>query len=75
VSELSCHPARPGSILDEVYGAERAGELKTLTETRVKETLRDAARARRQHRAPGTRAAGSRVPRRRPAVRPSGRGV
>ena len=53
MSELSCHPARAGSILDEVYGAERAGELKTLTETRVNETLRDAARARRQHRAPG----------------------
>ncbi len=35
------NPARPGSILDEVYGTERAVELRTLTETRVKDTLRD----------------------------------
>jgi len=41
ISELSCHPARPGSILDEVYGPERAVELKTLTEAKVKDTLRE----------------------------------
>ena len=41
VSELSCHPARPGSIRDEVYGPARAVELKTLTETRVKDALRE----------------------------------
>ena len=41
VTELSCHPGRPDNSLDEVYSAERAVELKTLTDPHVKAVINE----------------------------------
>lgn len=39
VTELSCHPGRAGPIPDHAYAAERALELATLTDPRVRDVL------------------------------------
>ena len=41
VTELSCHPSRKGTIPDDLYATERAVELATLTDPRVRDVLRD----------------------------------
>ena len=41
VTELSCHPGRAGRIPDSLYATERAVELATLTDPRVREVLQD----------------------------------
>ncbi len=41
VTELSCHPGRAGKIPDNLYATERAVELETLTDPRVRDLLRD----------------------------------